>query len=71
MRLKIIMDSGKEYITERFSDIEDLITKSAPGIKWVSVDSEEKIFISGQHISSIEAVSVQVDVDEEDELVYY
>ncbi|MCY8792325.1 hypothetical protein MOE00_08345 [Bacillus inaquosorum] len=57
MKIKIIMDSGKEYVTERFDSIEDL-SKSilyGPGaINYISTDEEEKILLNAEHISSIE-----------------
>ncbi|MCY8913183.1 hypothetical protein MOE47_09640 [Bacillus atrophaeus] len=57
MKIKIIMDSGKEYVTERFDSKEEL-SKSimySPGrINYFSIDEEQKIVLNAEHISSFE-----------------
>ena len=57
MKLKIIMDSGKEYVTERFDSKEDF-SKSiiyGPGrVNYFSIDEEQKIVLNAEHISSFE-----------------
>ncbi|MDQ9098598.1 hypothetical protein ACSBQ0_18350 [Bacillus altitudinis] len=57
MKLKIIMDSGKEYVTEKFDSKEDLLnsTMYGPGrVNYVSIDEEKKIILNAEHISSFE-----------------
>ncbi len=56
MPLKIIMDSGKEYKTEKYETAKDLITESADnlGRYWFSI--EDGSFLSFEHVSSVEKV---------------
>lgn len=57
MKIKIIMDSGKEYVTERFDSKEDLSRSIMYGpdrINYFSVDKEQKTMLNAEHISSIE-----------------
>ncbi|MCY8909125.1 hypothetical protein P8907_03655 [Bacillus atrophaeus] len=57
MKIKIIMDSGKEYVTVKFESKEDLATKleqSPDEVLYFSVDDEEKIYLNAEHVSSFE-----------------
>lgn len=69
------MDSGKEYITEKDESVAQFIDRCTPkqafGVNYISLDKEEKIFINGSHVSSIEVIEDDIEVDEDDELVMY
>lgn len=75
MRLKMVMDSEKEYLSEKDETIEEFVRSAAPksayDINYISLDSEETVFINGVHVSSIEISSgPQNELDEDDEIVY-
>ncbi|MFS0776068.1 hypothetical protein ABC255_08690 [Neobacillus sp. 3P2-tot-E-2] len=75
MKLKIIMDSGKEYTSEKFTSVEQFLDESLPkeafAISYVSVDLDEKVFINGMHVSSVEVIEqTELNYDESDPIVY-
>ena len=69
------MDSGKEYITEKDESAAHFISRATPKkafeINYVSVDEEEKIYINGAHISSVEVIEDSAKYGEDDEIVIY
>lgn len=60
MKLKIVMDSGKEYITDKYESKEDFLKKVMPTqanmLSFHHIDKEDTIMISSAHVSSIESV---------------
>lgn len=68
------MDSGKEYVTEKFPMMKDFLEKivaSPNTINLITLDEKGKVLVNTAHISSIEVLgNVQVEYDESDPLVY-
>lgn len=57
MKIKIIMDNGNEYITERFSSIEELSENILYGpskVSYFSTDDEKKNYLNAAHVASFE-----------------
>ncbi|MEC0617039.1 hypothetical protein P8847_20450 [Bacillus inaquosorum] len=84
MKLKIIMDSGKEYITEKFDNIPDLFStlkqQFDKGLTlqstFMTLDEEENVIVKVGSISSIEAVNTSNDskignYEDDDSIVMY
>jgi hypothetical protein len=74
MKIKVVMDSGKEYVTEKFTTVKSFLEKivSSPNtINLITLDEKGKVLVNTAHISSIEVLGdVQVEYDESDPLVY-
>lgn len=74
MKIKVVMDSGKEYVTEKFPMMKDFLEKivaSPNTINLITLDEKGKVLVNTAHISSIEVLgNVQVEYDESDPLVY-
>lgn len=74
MKIKIVMDSGKEYTTENYNNVQEFaeaILGKPNTVNFISLDEEKKVYINTANISSFEILEGQVDTDEEDPLVYY
>jgi hypothetical protein len=61
MKIKVIMDSGKEYFSEKDDNIEALLTRGygdgiAGSVNYITLDRQERIAINTAHISSVELV---------------
>lgn len=59
MKIKIIMNSGKEYTTEDFDSVEKLIDSTVSNIKRVifsPLGKDRKVWINGNSISSVEVI---------------
>jgi hypothetical protein len=74
MKIKVVMDSGKEYVSEKFPTMKDFLEKivaSPNTINLITLDEKGKVLVNTAHISSIEVLgNVQVEYDESDPLVY-
>ncbi|NMH68599.1 hypothetical protein HF072_07370 [Bacillus sp. RO3] len=74
MKIKIVMDSGKEYVTDKFPTIKAFLEKiiARPNtINLITLDEKGKVLVNTAHISSIEVLGdVQVEYDESDPLIY-
>ncbi|WP_034757767.1 hypothetical protein [Rossellomorea vietnamensis] len=74
MKIKVVMDSGKEYVTEKFPTMKAFLEKniSTPNtINLITLDEKGKILVNTSHISSIEVLGdVKVEYDDSDPLVY-
>ncbi|WP_088005590.1 hypothetical protein [Indiicoccus explosivorum] len=57
MKMKIIMNSGKEYATSKFKSMDEFLEKMHGGgatVNYLSVDKEKKIWIDSNKVSSFE-----------------
>ena len=74
MKIKVVMDSGKEYVTDKFPTMKDFLEKNVAGvntINLITLDDKGRVLVNTAHISSVEVLSdVQVEYDESDPLVY-
>lgn len=75
MKIKVIMDSGKEYINEKDKSVEEFIERFTPkqafGVNYISLDINETVYINGSHISSIEVIEETSVHDDGDGMVLY
>ncbi|AQQ53529.1 hypothetical protein [Planococcus lenghuensis] len=59
MKIKVIMGSGKEYMTERYGSIDEFLSSASGNsrrINYTFLDEAETIFINGDNISSLEII---------------
>jgi hypothetical protein len=73
LKIKVVMDSGKEYVTDKFPTMKAFLEKNVSepnSINFITLDEKGRVLVNTAHISSIEVLgNVQVEYDESDQTV--
>ena len=78
MRIKVIMDSGKEYVADKFNDPSELLLVlkksyekgSTLDTTFLQLDNKRSIFINASSISSFEVIAESAFGEDDGEILY-